>query len=80
MPQDGLQRMVEFLNFLRKRKIHFFVEQDADESLMVTLTLVGTRVEVTFTVEEMTFSVFKGNEDVITDVKSLYALIEENWD
>ena len=80
MHKDGLQRMLDFLNFLRQKNIHFFIEQDADNSLMVTLTLVGVRVEATFTVDEMTFSVFKGSEDVILDERVLLGLIKENWD
>lgn len=77
--RDGLQRMLDFLNFLNEKKIHFFIEQIADDSLMATLTLVGARVEVTFNVDDMTFSVFGGGEDVIMEEKLLYDLIEENW-
>jgi hypothetical protein len=80
MQQDGLERMLNFLNFLRQKKIHFFLEQDSDRSLMVTMTLVGVRVEVAFTVEDMTFSVFKGREDVIVDKDVLFSVIKENWD
>ena len=51
MKNDGLQRMLDFLNFLDENNIHFYIEQHAPEWLTVTLTLVGTRVEVMFTVE-----------------------------
>jgi hypothetical protein len=80
MQQDGLQRMLDFLNFLKKKKIHFFIEQDSDDSLLVTFTLVGARIETMFSVEEMTFSVFRGTENVLTDEKLLQELIRENWD
>ena len=79
MKQDGLQRVLDFLNLLNEKKIHFYIEQQDDEGLRVTLTLVGARVEVVFTVEDMTFSVFKGKEDVIMDEKALYDLIKANW-
>ena len=77
MQTDGLPRMLDFLNLLREKKIHHFIEQQDEEGLRVTLTLVGARVEVVFSVEDMTFSVFKGHEDVITDEKLLYKLIRQ---
>lgn len=78
-PTDGLQRMLSFLDKLRDKGIHFWIEQQAPDGLMVTFTLVGARVEAVFTVEEMQYSVFKGNEDVETDVDKLDALIAEHW-
>jgi hypothetical protein len=77
--QDGLQRMLDFLALLNKKGIHFFIEQNAPDSLRVTLTLVGVRIEAAFFVDEMQFSVFKGNEDVEVDQKLLDELIRENW-
>ena len=79
MKQDGLQRMLDFLALLNDKGIHFYIEQNAPDSLRVTLTLVGVRIEAAFFVEEMQFSVFKGNEDVEVDEKLLQRLIEENW-
>ena len=79
MTTDGLQRMLNFLNFLNEKKIHSFIEQQDEEGIRVTLTLVGMRIEVVFTVEDMTFSIFKGEEDVITNERMLHELIRENW-
>lgn len=79
MAADGLQRMLDFLNFLKEKKIHYFIEHDAPEWLTVTMTLVGVRVEVMFSVEDMTFSVFRGKEDVIMDEKVLLEIMKENW-
>lgn len=78
MPKDGLQRMLDFLNLLSEKNIHYFIEHEAPDWLTVTTTLVGVRVEVMFSVEDMTFSVFRGKEDVLMDVKALYALIKED--
>jgi hypothetical protein len=78
MTKDGLQRMLDFLNFLDEKRIHFYIEQHAPEWLTVTLTLVGARVEVMFTVDGMEFSYFKGSERVETDEKLLYDLIKEH--
>ena len=78
MRTDGLQRMLDFLNFMNERNIHFFIEQHASDYLTVTITLVGVRVEVMFSVDDMTFSVFPGKEDVLTDHKLLYDLIKRD--
>ncbi len=78
--QDGLERMLEFLNGLEQKKIHYFIEKCSDDGLLVTLTLMGVRVEVEFTPYDMSFSVFKGSEDVSLDRKILDDLIKENWD
>ena len=78
MKTDGLQRMLDFLNFLKEKKIHFFIEHDAPEWLLVIITLVGVRVEAMFSVDDVTFSVFKGKEEVITDQKLLYDIINEH--
>src|SRR5207302_10256086 len=80
MASGGLQRMLDFLNFLKEKKIHFYLEQQDEDGIRVTLTLVGLRVEVAFTVDHMTFSVFKGKEDVMMDKDMLFNLIKENWD
>jgi hypothetical protein len=80
MKVDGLQRMLDFLNLLADKGIHFYVEQNAPDSMRVTATLVSVRLEVAFFVNEMQFSVFRGNEDVEVDEKLLRQIMEENWD
>ncbi|MGL4811465.1 MAG: hypothetical protein ACRCXM_06790 [Beijerinckiaceae bacterium] len=46
---------------------------------MVTFTLVGYRVEVDFFEDEIEYSIFAGREDVLTDEKELFALIDRAW-
>jgi hypothetical protein len=77
MKEDGLQRMLNFLNMLAEKNIHFFIEQYAPDYLTVSVTLVGVRLEVMFSVEEMQFSYFRGAEAVLSDDKMLYDLIKE---
>lgn len=72
--------MLEFLNYLSERNIHFFIEQHAPDYLTVTVTLVGVRLEVMFSVDEMQFSYFKGAETVINDESQLYNIIKEYGD
>jgi hypothetical protein len=80
MKKDGLQRILDFLDFLREKGIEFNIEQEAPTSLTVKFALVGARVEADFDVDMMHFSVFKGSEAVETDEKILEQLIKEYWD
>lgn len=77
MAIDGLQRMLDFLNYLDDKNVHFFIEQNAPDSLRVTLTLVGIRIEAYFFVNEMWFSLFKGDEGVEVGEEVLRRLIDE---
>ena len=70
MELDGLQRMLDFLDTLEDEGVHFVIDQVDPGSLLVSFTLVGTRVEVDFYPDRMEHRVFKGSEDVHND-KSL---------
>ncbi len=78
--QDGLERMLDFLDLLRERKVHFFIEQYREDSLTVTLTLVGARIEVDFFVDHIEYSVFEGSEAVESDEKALVQRIKADTD
>jgi hypothetical protein len=77
MRTDGLQRMLDFLNLLQEKNIHYFISHYSSEGLTATLTLVTVRIEVEFTPDEMRYSVFKGTEDVLTDEAALHGLLKE---
>jgi hypothetical protein len=79
MKKDGLQRLLDFLRFLRDKRIDFKIDQEAPDSLTVYFALVGVRVEADFDVDMMHFSYFKGSEAVVVDEKVLDDLIKENW-
>jgi hypothetical protein len=76
----GLDGMLEFLDYLRNKKITFRIEQQRDDSIMVTFTLVGVRVEVDFFVDHFEFSYFQGSEAVSSDREALTRLIANHWD
>lgn len=78
MKKDGLERMLEFLDLLREKNVHFFITQYSDEGLTVTFTLVGVRVEVEFFVDHLEFSVFRGSEMIDSNEDALVALIKEH--
>jgi hypothetical protein len=79
MKKDGLQRMLEFLELLRSKGIHFRIERQSPEALMVTFTLTGVCIEVDFFVNEVSFSYFRRSGADETDEKALYDLIARHW-
>jgi hypothetical protein len=76
-PMDGLRRLLTFTNHLKARKIHFDLAQDRPDSVMVTLTLLGARIEVDFFEDHFEYSVFTGNENVEDDERKLLAMIND---
>ncbi len=80
MGLHGLEGMLEFLAYLRKKKIMYRIEQQVDDGLEVSFALVGHRFEVTFFADHMEFSYFTGHEDVETDETKLFDLIESHSD
>lgn len=76
MPQDGLQRLSDFLDRLDNEGVHYQIDQVRPEALLVFFTPVGTRVEVDVFPDHMTYRCFTGNEDVFHDDARLKALME----
>lgn len=74
---NGIQDLLRFLEFLSSRKIWFRLEQTCPDSVMVTLTLLGERIEVDFFEDHIEFSRFRGDESVERDVGLLFSLIAE---
>ena len=78
MNKDGLQRILDFLDILDEKGVHYQIDQVRPDSIMVFFTLVGGRVEVDFSVGGMTYRHFKGHEDVHVDESLLMGLIAEH--
>ena len=76
-PLRGIRDLVPFLNFLKENKVWFHLEQVSHEALMVTITLVGERIEVEFFEDHIEFSRFTGDESVERDVGLLFSLIAD---
>jgi hypothetical protein len=76
---QGLAGMLEFLNFLRSKKIMFRIEQQRDDALMVSFALVGVRIEMEFFEDHFEFSYFEGTEAVLSEKDVLMKLIADNW-
>lgn len=70
--------LFRIIRLLEAKKIHFELARYRDDSVMLTATLVGERVEIdVFEDGHVEYSRFRGNEDVESDVPFLEALIAE---
>jgi hypothetical protein len=76
MKTDGLTRMLDFLVLLQEKGIDYKIDQQRPDALMVSLALVGKRIEVEFFANEIEYSVFNGDEAVSTNEKALADLIK----
>ena len=79
MQLNGIKDLLSFLNYLDKQSIYYRLDHLREDSIMVSFTLVGLRIELDFFDEHVEFSFFKGNEEVETDTALLAHLIKEHW-
>jgi len=71
--------LFSLLSELEAAKIHFTLARHRPDTVLVTLTLVGERVEIdVFDDGHMEVSRFRGNEDVVGGSELVAALIKEN--
>jgi hypothetical protein len=69
------------LRDLEAASIHFTLGRYREDTVLVTLTLVGERVEVdVFDDGHMEVSRFPGSEDIVGDEALVRGLIDENRD
>lgn len=73
--------LYELLRGLQAASIHFSLGRHREDSVLVSLTLVGERVEVdVFEDGHMEVSRFQGSEDVVGGAELVYQLVSENRD
>ncbi len=71
--------LFDLLTELERARIHFTLGRYRDDTVLVTLTLVGERVEIdVFADGQMQVSRFKGNEDIVGDGALVQQIIENN--
>jgi hypothetical protein len=69
--------LFDLLRMLEKTRHHFELARHRDDSVMVTVTLVGLRVEIdAFEDGHLEYSLFSGDESVQSDLDKLKAMIE----
>ena len=78
MKLNGIGDLLPFLNFLKDHSIVYRLDHMRADSVMVTLTLVGARVEVDFFDDHIEYSVFKGDEWVLDDQQELFRLLSKD--
>jgi hypothetical protein len=72
-----VKKLLKFLIELEKRDIHYTLEHNRDEFIMVHVSVPGERWEVEFSDDEkIEIEVFKNSEGVLTDEKLLENLLE----
>jgi hypothetical protein len=73
--------LYDLLRKLEEAKIHFTLGRHREDTVMVTLTLVGERVEVdVFEDGHMEVSRFPGTEDIVGGEELVDELIKKNRD
>jgi hypothetical protein len=69
--------LFELLSALERSNIHFTLQRHRPDTVLVSLTLVGERVEVdVFEDGHMEVSRFKGTEAIVGDSNLVYSLIQ----
>jgi hypothetical protein len=73
--------LFSLLQKLEAAKIHFTLGRYRDDTIMVSVTLVGERIEIdVFDDGHMEVSRFLGKEDTVGGAELVEKLIEENQD
>jgi len=73
--------LYQLLQRLEAARIHFTLARHREDTVLVTMTLVGERVEVdVFADGQMEVSRFPGSEDIVGGAELVERLIEENRD
>jgi hypothetical protein len=64
---------------LEQNSVWFRLDRLRDDSVMITATVVGERIEIdVFEDGHIEYSRFRGGEDVESDVEALIALLDEH--
>ena len=73
--------LFSLLRQLEDAHIHFTLARDRDDTVRVTITLVGERVEVdVFEDGHMEVSRFSGSEDIVGGEELVHEIIKSNSD
>nr|WP_047577330.1 hypothetical protein [Methylobacterium sp. ZNC0032] len=73
--------LYRMIRILEDAKIHFRLDRQRDDSVMITATVVGERIEIdVFEDGHVEYSRFRGNEAVEEDISALEVLILQHAD
>lgn len=69
--------LFDILLWLDKRNVHYVLRRERNDSVMIAVTLAGLRIEIdVFEDEHIEYSVFSGDEWVLSELPALEKLIE----
>lgn len=74
----GIVDILGFLNLLDKHNIVYRIDHRRPDSIMISYTHVGVRVELDFFDDHIEYSLFKGDESVLDDQELIFRLIAEH--
>ncbi|MBL8590568.1 MAG: hypothetical protein JNK46_18685 [Methylobacteriaceae bacterium] len=77
MTLNGVKDLIPFLTRLDDLRVSYTLGRFRPDTIMVTITLVGARVEIDFFDDHIEYSVFKGDEGVLDDQPALFGMIRE---
>ena len=69
-------QLLQFLSFLKTRRIRFILTQSRDDAIMVSFATFGARYEVEFLEDGPVYSVFRGSESVADDYPALLEIVD----
>lgn len=74
-----LYQLLDILDAGRSTRAHYTLQRVQDDQVMITVTLVGRRVEIYVSSNgDVGYSVFSGSEDIATDYDALLKLLKED--
>lgn len=68
--------ILEFLSFLKERNLFYTIDQRRGDSIMISVTSVGHRIEIDIRDDGVEYSVFKGSEEVLDNEDGLFELLK----
>lgn len=77
MSLHGIRDLIPFLTYLDDQHVSYTLERCRPETIMVTVTIVGARIEIDFFDDHIEYSVFRGHEDVLDDQPALFQMIRD---
>ncbi|WP_421724246.1 hypothetical protein [Bauldia sp.] len=82
MKLTGIKDLLKFIQHLNdiSGAAWYRLSHDRYDAVMVSIDMVGVRLELEFFEDHIEYSVFEGDESVHDDQERLFALLETNRD
>jgi|GEM_PF-3888934 hypothetical protein len=73
---DGLQRLLDFAEYLRSQRMPFLLEQLKEDAVTVSFGTFGNRFRLDFHEDRVSIDWYKGNEELIANLRAIQGLID----